>query len=217
MRKLKNKNVHRCESCWQLALVVVTVLLKLMEGVVIGVIGWKSHHNCTEEDFFNQTSKINLHNTEQDRQNLPNLHNIEQDRQNLPSLHSIEQDRQNLRHAISHLCVTAQSTCKLCPLNWIGVNNRCYFFSSERKTWKLSKKFIYEQALLKKGHFWTGLQKNGSIWHWQTGKELQGDVSVKEGTTPHDCSTLSENKFFAEFCNNPNKWICEKEMTEYSL
>ncbi|CAH2322271.1 Hypothetical predicted protein [Pelobates cultripes] len=79
-----------------------------MEGVVIGIIGWKSHHDCTEEHFFNQTSKRNLHNLEQDRQNLPNLHNIEQDPQNLPNLHNIELDRQNLRHAISHLCVTAR-------------------------------------------------------------------------------------------------------------
>uniref|UniRef100_A0A8C5M6E1 C-type lectin domain-containing protein n=2 Tax=Leptobrachium leishanense TaxID=445787 RepID=A0A8C5M6E1_9ANUR len=212
MRNLKKKTAPHRACWWILIMVTVTGLMKFMEVAVVVVIARsrKASYNFvnkTETDFLNQTS-VNSY---------------------------INIVDQTLRDTMFHLCVQ-KSPCKLCPLNWIGFKEKCYFFSEDRENWITSRnncshmkadivsledakerEFISRLVSNQKGYFWIGLTKNGSDWTWQTGGILDKDVTIKEGTSPHMCTVVIGKEMSAEFCGNPNKWICEMEMSEYTL
>ncbi|XP_068111459.1 C-type lectin domain family 2 member B-like [Hyperolius riggenbachi] len=130
---------------------------------------------------------------------------------------------------IKDLCAATGRECKLCPLNWLAFNGKCYLFSEERNNWTASKEncrrrnaeilsmedldeqeFITKQVTSMHGHFWIGLRKHGSQWKWETGGAYK--QSITEAT--HSCTTFGR-EMTPESCFNPNKWICEKNMTSY--
>ncbi|XP_072280450.1 C-type lectin domain family 2 member B-like [Pyxicephalus adspersus] len=133
---------------------------------------------------------------------------------------------------IKDLCTATGNECKLCPLNWVAFGSKCYFFSEDRGNWSSSRKncqmrnadilcmedsaeekFISEQVSLKNGHFWVGLKNlknHTNEWIWESGKKYKKKLSVT--SNEHECATFGR-EMSAESCYNPNKWICEKNMT----
>ncbi|MEE6487065.1 hypothetical protein FKM82_014784 [Ascaphus truei] len=125
------------------------------------------------------------------------------------------------------LCVTGPK-CELCPLSWVALNGKCYYFSEERKNWSASREYceqikskiismeedkekvlISNQVPMRKGHFWIGLRKTDGHWYWETGGKLQKDI-FSEVSGEHHCATFGNN-LSSESCSNPNKWICKKK------
>ncbi|MEE6487067.1 hypothetical protein FKM82_014784 [Ascaphus truei] len=118
--------------------------------------------------------------------------------------------------------------CELCPLSWVALNGKCYYFSEERKNWSASREYceqikskiismeedkekvlISNQVPMRKGHFWIGLRKTDGHWYWETGGKLQKDI-FSEVSGEHHCATFGNN-LSSESCSNPNKWICKKK------
>ncbi|OCT71514.1 CD209 antigen-like protein A [Xenopus laevis] len=136
--------------------------------------------------------------------------------------------------ALIDLCVTNESVCKLCPLNWMEFNEKCYYFSDSRSSWASSmdncknmkadiismedpkeEEFISGQVNMKSGHFWIGLIKRNSVWYWKTDEKFKTSIQVLKGSREQNCTTFGK-EISAESCSNPNKWICEKNASMFS-
>ncbi|XP_069506566.1 killer cell lectin-like receptor subfamily F member 1 isoform X2 [Ambystoma mexicanum] len=127
-----------------------------------------------------------------------------------------------------------RAACKLCPLHWIPQQEKCYYFSDEKKNWpdgqrfcqrrkaemvslddSSKKEFVTSMLSSKKGYFWLGLRKQGETWRWMTGAELdRSSFPIKEDNGSHDCIS-GKDTFSSESCFNPNKYICEKNTIEF--
>ncbi|XP_077311538.1 C-type lectin domain family 2 member B-like [Lithobates pipiens] len=208
MRRLKkHKDPHHL-CCQPIALLSLLVILKSIEIAVIYILVWKVPcdilQNSSGPSFANSTNRTSS---------------------------SIPKHYYDAFDMISDLCAATGKVCELCPLNWVPFSGKCYFFSEDRKDWSSSREncqirnadilcmedsaeeiFVSKQVTLKNGHFWVGLRKHTSEWIWETGGKYHKEPSIT--SNEHKCATFGRD-MSAESCYNPNKWICEKNMTRY--
>ncbi|XP_051802240.1 C-type lectin domain family 4 member E-like isoform X2 [Acanthochromis polyacanthus] len=127
-----------------------------------------------------------------------------------------------------------------CPLEWREIQSKCYFLSTEMKTWDDSRKHcqsegadlvvissqqeqeaIYrldgDQYLL----FWIGLKGTNRVFRWVDGSELR-KTFWKEGQPDHggpnnveDCVEMyHHNPVLSNWndapCGHKRRWFCEK-------
>ncbi|XP_076796758.1 C-type lectin domain family 2 member D11-like isoform X1 [Arvicanthis niloticus] len=119
-----------------------------------------------------------------------------------------------------------------CPSNWIGVGNKCFYFSEYSSNWTSSQDFCMEQEaqlaridnqeelnFLRryKGIFdhWIGLHRESSEhpWKWTDNTEYNNLVPI-QGVENYVCLNSHEFKSARVYVNR--RWICSK-LNSYSL
>ncbi|XP_078507251.1 natural killer cells antigen CD94-like [Lissotriton helveticus] len=121
-----------------------------------------------------------------------------------------------------------ESTCVICPYNWLRFRGRCYFISEEFKSWASSKEYCISQqshlAILdddflediemSRRSFWIGLQYNDitSEWTWINGSTLRkGSIPVNTHEPGNNCGFYWHKEITPLNCSYNTKWICQKE------
>ncbi|XP_061469436.1 uncharacterized protein LOC133378838 [Rhineura floridana] len=110
---------------------------------------------------------------------------------------------------------------ELCPRNWIGYRNKCYFFSVEEGNWTSSQNFCLshnaslarieadEEDFLKpvasKGIYWIGLQGDHD-WKWLNGDKSTFKVLGEGGNCAFWDALESQPR--ASRCSSPHQWFC---------
>nr|XP_048283673.1 C-type lectin domain family 2 member D11-like [Myodes glareolus] len=122
--------------------------------------------------------------------------------------------------------VSIKKTCAPCPRNWIGAQNKCFYFSEDTSTWTLSQKFCLEQKaqlarfdnmeelyFLKRykgtSDYWIGLHRESPehSWRWMDNTEYNSSVPIR-GVEKH--AYLSSNKISSARIYAEKRWICSK-------
>ncbi|XP_056225735.1 asialoglycoprotein receptor 1-like isoform X1 [Seriola aureovittata] len=132
-----------------------------------------------------------------------------------------------------------------CPADWREINSRCYFLSSEQKTWGESRKYCQrngsdlvvidseqEQAALYRldGNtdllFWIGLYNTNGIFKWVDGSALtksfwQDGQPGDGGPNREDCVEMYHfNPLKANWndapCGQKRRWLCETDQNTSS-
>uniref|UniRef100_A0A8C5Q1P8 Collectin-12 n=1 Tax=Leptobrachium leishanense TaxID=445787 RepID=A0A8C5Q1P8_9ANUR len=130
-----------------------------------------------------------------------------------------------------------------CPLHWLNLTDKCYFFSLDKQMfdeakavceeWKSTLVIIEskeEQQFLRKttsgrGNFWIGLTdtEEENVWKWLDGTTLiymnwkpgQPDNWAHEHGPGEDCAGIINTGLWNDFhCHEYNRFICEKTMDE---
>ncbi|KAM5142383.1 C-type lectin domain family 2 member B-like [Mantella aurantiaca] len=206
MRRFRSHKDPGHLYCQPAGLLALVVILKVVEIAVIFILVWKVPCNTLQDC-------------------IPSLANDNRTSSYIPKYYYDAFDM------VEDLCAATGNECELCPLNWVAFEGKCYFFSEDRNSWLSSRencqkrngdilcmedtaeeKFISTQVTLKNGHFWVGLRKHSSQWIWETGGQYNKEPSYT--SNEHKCATFGRD-MSAESCYNPNKWICEKNMTRY--
>ncbi|XP_060094729.1 C-type lectin domain family 2 member D-like [Heteronotia binoei] len=108
-----------------------------------------------------------------------------------------------------------------CPHQWIGYEEKCYFFSEEKLNWTSSQAFcsVYNASLASfeqeekdfvmrikdEGTYWIGLKKTSNqSWVWPNGEK-----SVLTVTGGSDCVYL-DNEVSSSGCHAELPFICSK-------
>lgn len=128
--------------------------------------------------------------------------------------------------------ISTINTYAACPENWIGVGNKCFYFSEFSSNWTFSQAFCKAQEaqlarfdnqeelnFLRryKGSFdyWIGLHRESSAhpWKWTDNTEYNSSVSIRgvEGHAYLNDNGISSARDYAD-----RRWICSK-LTSYSL
>ncbi|XP_073469073.1 C-type lectin domain family 12 member B-like [Aquarana catesbeiana] len=119
---------------------------------------------------------------------------------------------------------TQRERCSRCPDLWITINDKCYFFSENKKSRSLSDKDCAERGsrlatikeeiiralvTFKRKEFWVGLTHyniHGGVW---TGRWTDGSMeNITEGTG--SCAKLG-HCLTLENCYTELNWICERD------
>ncbi|XP_075838758.1 C-type lectin domain family 2 member D11-like isoform X2 [Microtus pennsylvanicus] len=119
-----------------------------------------------------------------------------------------------------------KKTFAACPKNWIGVQNKCFYFSEDSSTWILSQKFCLEQnAQLARFDnmeelnflrrytgifdYWIGLHRESPEhpWRWMDDTEYNSSVPIR-GAEKH--AYLKNNKISSARIYAEKRWICSK-------
>nr|XP_056701504.1 killer cell lectin-like receptor subfamily F member 1 [Euleptes europaea] len=136
-----------------------------------------------------------------------------------------------------HTGLAENTTCKLCPENWFLYEDKCYWISKEKGSWKKGKEdciarssrllvmqkqkdmafvqHINEEMQL----LWVGLQVTfpGGKWTWVDGSQLDDKRSHKLGPIEtNSCGMLNGNEIISEACGTVTTWICETEALNIS-
>ncbi|KAB1254228.1 C-type lectin domain family 2 member B [Camelus dromedarius] len=121
----------------------------------------------------------------------------------------------------------AQGARHYCPDNWIGSNDKCYYFSKEEKDWNSSRYNCTSQhadlAEIDTAEKMEFLMRFKCSWdHWigqvkkeiQTGQSIDGTVfkNWDLATRNEVCNYLNENGLATARCYTERKWICQKKM-----
>ncbi|XP_078510036.1 killer cell lectin-like receptor subfamily B member 1C [Lissotriton helveticus] len=137
-----------------------------------------------------------------------------------------------------HLCEDLnESTCVICPYNWLSFRGRCYLICEELNSWTDSEEYCIsrqsrliliddENAMIfaqykekSKAYFWIGLRVNesNSEWTWLNGSTLREDSILMKynGKSESNCGSYSDKQIFPLNCNSKNKWICEKKAIQF--
>ncbi|XP_076027214.1 C-type lectin domain family 4 member D-like [Genypterus blacodes] len=131
----------------------------------------------------------------------------------------------------------------VCPLGWKEINSRCYFLSTEAKTWAASRKDCkrrgadlviinskQEQMDLylpqDRNLFWIGLSDSSGSFNWVDGSPLGESfwqLGQPSGAGPHqqeDCVEVYQNDpVLANWndapCGSSRRWMCEMSFLEH--
>ncbi|XP_063152463.1 killer cell lectin-like receptor subfamily F member 1 [Candoia aspera] len=127
-------------------------------------------------------------------------------------------------------CDNSTGNLKLCPINWLLHENKCYWISSEKQTWNKSRNecrakdskivMLKEQTEL---HFiqrithgaqllWIGLSVNSTSreWLWVDNSPLNKTLlPITSETQENSCGMLKGQKVISESCSAVTRWICE--------
>uniref|UniRef100_A0ABM5FIK4 Killer cell lectin-like receptor subfamily B member 1B allele A isoform X1 n=1 Tax=Pogona vitticeps TaxID=103695 RepID=A0ABM5FIK4_9SAUR len=133
--------------------------------------------------------------------------------------------------------LTESFRCKLCPENWLRLENKCYWVSKIQATWQMGQEdcrakgsqmlviqkqeeaafiqSISEEAQL----LWIGLMTTFPLgkWIWEDGSPLDENQSEALGPVEaNSCGMLNDGKMIAESCSTVTSWVCEKEAFDLS-
>ncbi|XP_075043453.1 C-type lectin domain family 2 member L-like [Mixophyes fleayi] len=118
--------------------------------------------------------------------------------------------------------------CPTCPAHWILIDNKCYLFSENKKSYDESERNCTESgsrlATVKEGgilrlvnftgyEFWIGLTAAGTHYHGKawTGRWADGSTeTVSEGTGGGTCVKIGR-RLILENCFTDLHWICERD------
>ncbi|KAL2776866.1 killer cell lectin-like receptor subfamily F member 1 isoform KLRF1-s [Daubentonia madagascariensis] len=118
----------------------------------------------------------------------------------------------------------------LCPSEWLKYQGKCYWFSTEMKTW--SDSYVYclgrkshlliiqdqpEMAFIQKNlrqsnYVWIGLNFTSMkrTWTWVDGSPLDPKIFfIKGPAKENSCAATKESKIYSETCSSVFKWICQ--------
>uniref|UniRef100_A0A8C8YP72 Killer cell lectin like receptor F1 n=1 Tax=Prolemur simus TaxID=1328070 RepID=A0A8C8YP72_PROSS len=118
----------------------------------------------------------------------------------------------------------------ICPSEWLKYQGKCYWFSTEMKTW--SDSYVYclgrkshlliiqdqsEMAFIQKNlkqsnYVWIGLNITSmkKTWTWVDGSPLDPKMFfIKGPATENSCAATKESKIYSETCGSVFKWICQ--------
>ncbi|XP_041488973.1 C-type lectin domain family 2 member D11-like [Microtus oregoni] len=121
---------------------------------------------------------------------------------------------------------STKETYAACPRNWIGVRNKCFYFSEDSSTWTLSQKFCLEQKaqlarfdnieelnFLKRykgtSDYWIGLHRESPEhpWRWMDDTEYNNSVPIRG---VEDYAYLNNNGISSARIYADRRWICSK-------
>ncbi|XP_015274909.1 PREDICTED: killer cell lectin-like receptor subfamily F member 2 [Gekko japonicus] len=164
-----------------------------------------------------------------------------------PTTNGTTENKPDLKIFVSHLwqflCqphhtgLADNATCRLCPENWFLYEEKCYWISKEKGSWKKGKEdctakssqllvmpkqkdtaFIQsineEMQLL-----WIGLQTTfpEQKWIWVDGSLLDDKQSQDLGPVEtNSCGMLNGNDIISEACGTVTTWVCETEALNIS-
>ncbi|KAJ6651705.1 hypothetical protein lerEdw1_020697 [Lerista edwardsae] len=121
-------------------------------------------------------------------------------------------------------------TCRLCPQNWSLYDDKCYWISKERQTWRKSKEdcrakrsqllviqtreeVAFIQSITEGAQLlWIGLEATPpkKTWTWEDGSPLDDERFQELGPAKANfCGRLNGNQLSVEGCNTISMWICE--------
>ncbi|XP_054833656.1 killer cell lectin-like receptor subfamily B member 1B allele C [Eublepharis macularius] len=145
-----------------------------------------------------------------------------------------------LRHVLCrplHTGLVDNSTCKLCPQNWLFYEDKCYWISKGKGSWKKSKEDCTARSsqmlvmqkqkdmafiqLINEGMqlLWIGLQATfpEQKWTWVDGSPLEDKQSQELGPVERNsCGMLNGNEIISEACSTIAAWVCETESLDIS-
>nr|XP_010343377.2 C-type lectin domain family 2 member B isoform X1 [Saimiri boliviensis boliviensis] len=116
---------------------------------------------------------------------------------------------------------------RFCPYDWIGFQNKCYYFSKEEGDWNSSKYNCSTQhAVLTKidsneemdflrrhkcsSDHWIGLKMaKNRTGQWVDGAKFENSFVVKGS---EGCAYLSDNGAATARCYTERKWICRQKI-----
>ncbi|XP_040091095.1 C-type lectin domain family 2 member B-like isoform X1 [Oryx dammah] len=114
-----------------------------------------------------------------------------------------------------------------CPDNWIGFQDKCYYFSEEEEDWDSSRYNCLSQnaslvmiATTKEKRFLKRFKCTSDHWIWQdmtehlTGQWVDENIHNKgiNMTENEICFYLNEDGVATARCYTERKWICRKKV-----
>ncbi|KAL2776865.1 killer cell lectin-like receptor subfamily F member 1 isoform 1 [Daubentonia madagascariensis] len=139
--------------------------------------------------------------------------------------------RGNISNKDTGHCISrAEDQTVLCPSEWLKYQGKCYWFSTEMKTW--SDSYVYclgrkshlliiqdqpEMAFIQKNlrqsnYVWIGLNFTSMkrTWTWVDGSPLDPKIFfIKGPAKENSCAATKESKIYSETCSSVFKWICQ--------
>ncbi|XP_062931462.1 C-type lectin domain family 2 member D11-like [Cynocephalus volans] len=114
----------------------------------------------------------------------------------------------------------------VCPANWIGFGNKCFYFSEDARNWTFSQTFcasleaslaqfetMEELKFLKRykgsSDHWIGLSRESlrHIWKWTDSTEYNISIAIRG---VGECAYLNEMGVSSASIYTDRKWICSK-------
>ncbi|XP_061587710.1 C-type lectin domain family 4 member E-like isoform X2 [Cololabis saira] len=169
-----------------------------------------------------------------DKDTLKNRNNIL-----LNTIKSLEEERDRLKTKVKELsgCAIPQP----CPAGWKEISSRCYFLSTESKTWqdsrqhcnrngadpvvingKQEQKALYRLDKDRSLVFWIGLRYVNSTYKWVDGSGLTETFLQMNPDHPGRANTqvcvvmdysLPESQSWrVSPCERRHRWLCEKDL-----
>nr|Q8VI21.1 RecName: Full=C-type lectin domain family 2 member F; AltName: Full=C-type lectin-related protein C; Short=Clr-c [Mus musculus]AAL37197.1 C lectin-related protein C [Mus musculus] len=121
--------------------------------------------------------------------------------------------------------ILINKTYAACPKNWIGVGNKCFYFSEYTSNWTFAQTFCMAQEaqlarfdnekelnFLKRhmnSSHWIGLHRDSSEhpWRWTDNTEYNNTFLIQGDG---ECGFLSDNGISSSRDYIPRKWICSR-------
>ncbi|GAA6216557.1 C-type lectin domain family 4 member M-like isoform X1 [Lates japonicus] len=152
---------------------------------------------------------------------------------------TLEEERDRLKMMLREL--SGSATSQQCPTDWKNIRSRCYFLSSESKTWEESRRYCLskgadlvvinteqEQRDLYRLDgtsyllFWIGLHDTGGTFKWVDGSALtkpfwqSGQPDRGGPNNIEDCVEMYDfNPVLANWndapCGSKRRWLCEMD------
>ncbi|XP_078244831.1 killer cell lectin-like receptor subfamily F member 1 [Pogona vitticeps] len=141
---------------------------------------------------------------------------------------TLEDFQAHLRRVICNQSLnrsSVNSTCRICPVDWLPYREKCYWRSLDMKRWKDSQADCAtknshlvviqdeeEMEFLKKNitdhiQYWIGLVCLSEVeWAWVADSQFKPDLLPKE----NQCGVI-KNTILSDNCNSVQKRICEKD------
>ncbi|XP_075772505.1 uncharacterized protein LOC142824440 [Pelodiscus sinensis] len=143
-----------------------------------------------------------------------------------------------LERVRSQLCPPAQpgpaggAGCKLCPSDWRLRGDKCYWVSTENKTWNKSRSdcaargsqllVIRDREELEAlqdltqgpSQLWVGLSHPSpeKAWTWLDGSRLdQTRLPVSGPAEGNSCGMMKGNQIHSQGCSSAHQWICQRD------
>uniref|UniRef100_K7GB08 C-type lectin domain-containing protein n=1 Tax=Pelodiscus sinensis TaxID=13735 RepID=K7GB08_PELSI len=129
-------------------------------------------------------------------------------------------------------CSQGDAGCKLCPSDWRLRGDKCYWVSTENKTWNKSRSdcaargsqllVIRDREELETLHnltqsktqLWVGLSHPSpeKAWTWLDGSQLdQTRLPVSGPAEGNSCGMMKGNRIHSQDCNSAHQWICQRD------
>ncbi|XP_008576296.1 PREDICTED: early activation antigen CD69 [Galeopterus variegatus] len=121
--------------------------------------------------------------------------------------------------------VLSDNNVSSCSDDWVGYQRKCYFISTETKSWTLAqnscitrgatlavidseKELIFLKRYVGRAEHWIGLKNEaGQTWKWSNGKEFNNWLNF---TGSADCAFLNSTEVSSTECKKNLHWICSK-------
>ncbi|XP_060094719.1 killer cell lectin-like receptor subfamily B member 1B allele B [Heteronotia binoei] len=125
----------------------------------------------------------------------------------------------------------ANSPCQICSPHWHLHQDRCYWLSTDIKSWNESRSDCTEKGaqlvvipdkeemeILKKimvvtQTYWIGLYLSEKKWRWITDHQLDQNLFQEPPSSAgnESCGRIKDSKIIPDVCNAVFRWICQKD------